>query len=34
VHTTGAIMLDIIMLTIGAAFFALAVGYTILCNRL
>jgi len=27
-------MLDIIMLTIGAAFFALAVGYTILCNRL
>jgi hypothetical protein len=34
VQATGAIMLDIIMLAIGAAFFALAVGYTILCNRL
>jgi hypothetical protein len=27
-------MLDLIMLAIGLAFFALAVGYTIVCDRL
>jgi hypothetical protein len=30
----GAPMLDVILIALGLGFFALAVGYTILCDRL
>jgi hypothetical protein len=33
-HGKEQLMLDVIMLAVGLGFFALAVGYTIACDRL